>query len=165
MRCGNRSNQLTIWLYFAVIGAAAAAFLGLAGCSAENKSELVKKLEQSELHQLGSSCKGPFFEIRDGNFSLVQFAQKTVLQRAIRISDSGSNRAAMIASFNGIDIITTISVNADMTVARIESVKFSPEPTAEQLAKTKLAPDTLFKMAKDIEATPPMVLCPREPDR
>jgi len=161
MRGGKRSNQLTNWLHFAVIGATAAAFIGLAGCSAENKSEAVEKLEQSELHQLGSSCKGPFFEIRDGNFSLVQFDQKTVLQRDIRIADVGSNRVAMTANFNGIDIITTISVNVGLTVARIESVRFSPEPTAEQLAKARLAPDTLLKMAKGIEATPPMVLCPR----
>ncbi|MGY5811900.1 hypothetical protein ACXHXG_29880 [Rhizobium sp. LEGMi198b] len=141
-----------LWLAVAAI---------LAGCTPEEKSPIVQKLETSELHELGSSCAGAFLAFDGKNLVMMDKGTSKVLQKNITVADIGDDRVTMTARSGAASIISRFHLNPDKTVMNFESLYFDPHPTPEQLASVGLKPDYEANLDREMRSMPPLVLCPK----
>lgn len=132
----------------------------MSSCSESDESPVVRKFTSSELHALGDSCKGEYWAFIEGDFVLISGSRHEILQKAVKVTDTGSHRLQVTANFGGLNWITTFRLESEDNIAVLEKVHLEPEPTAEQWALIPGGEAKMRGIFKKLEGTPHMVLCP-----
>lgn len=141
------SNRTALFLIVAII----------AGCSSDEKTSEVQKLESSELHVLGSFCKDDYYIINGNEFSFIEDGKKHLIFDNVKLTDIGGNRIEMISNYNSFKVRTTLLLESDANIISFENVAFDlPEDMPDRAAKS----DLLAKKAAGIRSAPKMTLCP-----
>ncbi|MGV1768026.1 hypothetical protein [Rhizobium rhizogenes] len=129
----------------------------MSGCSSEEQTPEVQKLESSELHILGSFCQGDYYRISGSEFSFFESGKKNVIFDNVKLVDIGSRRIEMTSKYKGLITKTTLLLESESNVIRFENVTYDlPNDIANRDGKLAF----LAKNAANITSAPKMTLCP-----